>query len=192
MAEGKMEAEITKVEKQMEECRLNAKQYLQQGKKSIALKFLKKKKSLELVLKQREQAIDKICNLISIIQQTESNQQATILDAYSSGVQAFKGLREQTGLNESNIDDTMLDIQEAFETSEQINQTISQPIADTTDYNMDELEAELNDILTSTSAEDYLKDLENLPSVPSHEPGITPPKISTPVNQKRVAVKDAL
>ena len=37
-----------------------------------ALKHLKKKKGLEKILQQRDQAIEKIENLISIIQQTES------------------------------------------------------------------------------------------------------------------------
>lgn len=35
-----------------------------------------------------------------------------MIDAYSSGVQAFKGLREKAGLTEDKIDETMSDIQE--------------------------------------------------------------------------------
>lgn len=35
-----------------------------------------------------------------------------IIEAYSTGVQAFKGLKERYGLTEESIEDTMLQIQE--------------------------------------------------------------------------------
>jgi len=34
------------------------------------------------------------------------------MDAFSSGVEAFKQMKDQYGLNESNIDDTVSQIQE--------------------------------------------------------------------------------
>jgi len=35
-----------------------------------------------------------------------------VLDAFSSGVEAFKQMKNQYGFNENNIDDTMTEIQE--------------------------------------------------------------------------------
>ena len=37
---------------------------------------------------------------------------AQVIDAFSSSVQAFKQMKNQYGLNESNVDDTMSEIQE--------------------------------------------------------------------------------
>jgi uncharacterized protein YaaQ len=180
----------------MEQCRLNAKACIQQGKKQMALRYLKKKKSLVAAVQEKEQAIDKLNNLILAIQDTDSQKQ--IMDALSTGVQAYKGATNKLGLNDTTIDNIMADIQEVFEANEEMNQSISQPIGPAEDE--EELETELQDLLgfktpqptkpmrlvskgreaqpqrdRSPAAEfdvDSLlsADLVNLPDVPSHDP----------------------
>lgn len=44
-----------------------------------------------------------------------------VLDAFSSGVEAFKQMKNQYGFNENNIDDTMTEIQEVCITTIWIN-----------------------------------------------------------------------
>lgn len=176
----KLEDDISKINEEMEQCRNNAKVLLKEDKKSAALRCLKKKKLLEASIAKREQAIDKINDIIRIIQDTESQKQ--IVEAYASGVKAFKEITRKHGLSEGKIDETMSDIQEAFEANDVISQTISQPIApsDLSDHELeDELEAIMNQKPEKTPPRTVRKSLPemvddaddfSLPDVPQHEP----------------------
>jgi len=50
--------------------------------------------------------------LISLPDQRTHCEFVQVLDAFSSGVEAFKQMKNQYGLTENNIDDTMTEIQE--------------------------------------------------------------------------------
>jgi charged multivesicular body protein 7 len=190
-AEAKLEDEIKNLTGEMEQCRLHAKTCLQQGRKSAALKYLRRKKLLDSRQHQHEQAIDKINSLLNMLQQTESQKQ--ILDAYATGVEAFKEIKNRYGLTEDSIDDTMVQIQEAFDDNEIIQQSMVQPLPGDIDIDDVDLEQELDQLLAGTAAAAGTDmpstplrptaandktvppfDLSGLPSVPQHLPSTSP------------------
>lgn len=194
VAEAKLEEAIKSVTEEIEQCRLNAKVYIQQGKKSAALKCLRRKKLLDSRQAQHEQAVEKINAMLHMLQETESQKQ--VIDAFSSGVEAFKQMRNQYGLNESSVDDTMSEIQEVFEDSSTMNQIMSQPVISTETVDDDELRQELDDLLAdkvdSNISATPLRppadgfDVHNLPNVPQHEPGSSFVATSMPKSREQL------
>lgn len=176
---NKLELNISKITEEMEECRKTAKGLLQQGKKSAALKCLRRKKMLSESLAQKEKAIDKIHDLVDSIQQTESQKQ--IVDAFASGVKAFKSMTKGSDLTEDTVDETMLNLQEVLEANEQISEALGQPVGRPVDFSDSDLENELDDILkarpdaTPTRDKEYrLQEIDlDLPDVPEHEPNFS-------------------
>jgi charged multivesicular body protein 7 len=186
---AKLEELIVQNTNEIEQCRLSAKACLQQGKKQQALRFLKRKKMLDMKVTEKEKAVDKINELICTIQETDS--QKKIMDAYSSGVEAFKGITSKSGLTLNKIDSVMSDIQDAFDSNEEITQAVSQRVGPVEEDD-DELEQELDDLLAAKLVADtpgakldtpgakglrngpvisaqLSPDILNLPDVPQHD-----------------------
>lgn len=184
MMEFKLEKDIDKLECQINQCKASAKDLIKQGKKKMALTLLKKKRNLEDLMEKKHSSMENVSGLLSMIQQTEHNKQ--VYEAFSSGVQAFKGMRAKAGLSEERVDEIMMDVQESLEQNEEINQSISRPTVD--GWCDEELEKELDDIINQQEASKQQQDLSSLldlPSLPTHLPGTSPPSKSTNKRSER-------
>ncbi|KAI0210477.1 hypothetical protein LSAT2_004776, partial [Lamellibrachia satsuma] len=144
-AEAATETQVEELTSQMENCRLEAKEYLQKGLKTSAKNALKRKKKIESLRDGKETALENIRHMLRIIQQVETDKM--VLDAYASGSEAFKEITRRYGLTPDMIDNVMTDVNETLDLNEELHESISQNPMDVGEPSMDELEAELEMIL---------------------------------------------
>eukprot|EP00920_Eleutheroschizon_duboscqi_P037166 GHVT01089059.1.p1 GENE.GHVT01089059.1~~GHVT01089059.1.p1 ORF type:complete len:299 (-),score=18.24 GHVT01089059.1:133-978(-) len=184
--EEHLQAQIKQLAEDMERCRTDAKFYLQQGLKNAAKNALRRKKTMEKLLENREAALETIRHMLTQIQDAHSNKM--IIDAYSECSRAFKDTAKSFGLTTDNIDDVMTDVQEVFDMNEEINASLAQGPSDPIlDLSSSELEKELDDLLAggelpSAPQDDILAELgklsistpDDLPDVPEFDPACVP------------------
>lgn len=129
----KMNLAATIVEKEV----AAAKQFYAQGKREHALYCLRKKRLQENLLKQAEQNLSNIEEMINAIEFTQFQQK--VFDSLKKGTQTLKDLQ----LSLDDVEDVILDTQEAIEHQSEINKLLSENL--TSDDDAD-IMRELNEL----------------------------------------------
>jgi len=159
-AMSKLEKEVSRLEDTAKRCEQDARTALRAGNKGKAKNMLRQK---QLVMKQLTDKDNQYGHLLQMLHQLgQSRQNKQVLDAYKSGVQAFKRNLDRHGMSTEKIDETMDEVQDAMADFEELSHALSSggPHRDTSD--MDELEKELAELI-----EEPVRDpLEDLPAVP--------------------------
>lgn len=168
--EKKLELEADKLTAQIEQLNANIKAQLVQGNKSTALKFLKKRKTLEKSLDGKDSILNNIESMIMSIQQADTNQ--ATLDVYTKGLSAIKEANK--GINIDQIDDTMYEIQDICNQNNEIEEALAKsPMSNKYSFDEKELTAELNELLAQENQENSFNMddiLKNLPQIPNDTP----------------------
>ncbi|XP_035673990.1 charged multivesicular body protein 7-like isoform X1 [Branchiostoma floridae] len=160
--EASLMQQVEKLQSDSDRCRTDAKVYLHKGLKNAAKNALRRKQHIQKILEKREGSLETVHGLVRRIQDAESDRM--VIDAYRAGVSAFRQTVDKAGLTPDAVDETMMDVQEVIETSNEISDSIAGGQADMSglDLDMSGLEEELADLLA-----------EETPSVTS---GLTPSK----------------
>ncbi|XP_019646224.1 PREDICTED: charged multivesicular body protein 7-like [Branchiostoma belcheri] len=160
--EASLMQQVEKLQSDSDRCRTDAKVYLHKGLRNAAKNALRRKQHIQKIMEKREGSLETVHGLLRRIQDAESDKM--VIDAYRAGVSAFKQTVDRTGLTPEAVDETMLDVQQVIETSNEISDSIAGGQADLSglDLDMSGLEEELADLLA-----------EETPSV---TPGRTPSK----------------
>ncbi|XP_066277017.1 charged multivesicular body protein 7-like isoform X1 [Branchiostoma lanceolatum] len=160
--EASLMQQVDKLQSDSDRCRTDAKAYLQKGLKNAAKNALRRKQHIQKIMEKREGSLETVHGLLRRIQEAESDKM--VIDAYRAGVSAFKQTVDKAGLTPEAVDETMLDVQQVIETSNEISDSIAGGQADMSglDLDMSGLEEELAGLLA-----------EETPSV---APALTPSK----------------
>ncbi|KAI8499498.1 hypothetical protein Bbelb_225490 [Branchiostoma belcheri] len=160
--EASLMQQVEKLQSDSDRCRTDAKVYLHKGLRNAAKNALRRKQHIQKIMQKREGSLETVHGLLRRIQDAESDKM--VIDAYRAGVSAFKQTVDRAGLTPEAVDETMLDVQQVIETSNEISDSIAGGQADLSglDLDMSGLEEELADLLAEET--------------PSATPGKTPSK----------------
>ncbi|KAI8618739.1 Snf7-domain-containing protein [Chytriomyces sp. MP71] len=161
----------TKVESELKVAKANAAK-----NKKVALMALKKKKAYE-------NQIDKIMgSRMTLEQQMMALETANVnletMGAMKSAAEALKGIHGNLDINK--VEDTMEDIRDQMDLANEINDAIAQPVNFGTEFDEDELDAEL-ELLAQEELDATLLNtglgagLSAMPSVPQTVPAVAQP-----------------
>ncbi|GMM27721.1 ESCRT-III subunit protein [Martiniozyma asiatica (nom. inval.)] len=163
------------LEKQIEEQQNSAKKYVAMKKPAMAKAALKKKKRFELDLEKISNQVESLETQLTAIESANLNMET--MKAMKQGAKAMKQIH--TDYNIDKVDETMDDIREQVEISEEISEAISRPLGG--EYvDEDELDEELA-ALEEEEAESNL--------VETHKQPVTTPATSQKINKMPDAPK---
>ncbi|XP_071090751.1 charged multivesicular body protein 7-like isoform X1 [Haliotis cracherodii] len=175
-----LEKQTEVLSQQCDKLRNEAKLHVKEGKRTLALQSLRRKKRVEQTLNQKMASIDQLHNMMTKIQDAATNEM--ILKAYDSGMSAIKSLNQETPVEK--VENVVDNLQDALEDQGEITQLISQDLS-SSDASEDGLEKELSDLLFADQqamkeeGDDLASVLEglaihdtmpDLPDVPSFSP----------------------
>ncbi|XP_076469949.1 charged multivesicular body protein 7-like [Babylonia areolata] len=175
-----------------------ARALVKEGKKTLALHQLRKRRTLQRQIDRKSSCFDTLHDIIHRIEDSSSNDM--VVKAYESGLSAIKQLTGDMTMNK--VDKVLDDLQEVFEEQEEINQSIAGVSLPGSEVSADDLEQELDNLLagkdershedlaaaqSNTNVEDLVTrlathTLDDLPDVPTSSPGSRSPAISPKKN----------
>ncbi|XP_059148325.1 charged multivesicular body protein 7-like isoform X2 [Physella acuta] len=177
----KLEKEIEILTDRMEGHMADARKYVKETKKNLALHSLRKKKGVQKTIDKKSASLSQLQAIVENIENASSNEM--VVRACEAGVAAMKSLNSNKMLEKA--EDVLLDVQEAVENIEDVNQILSSSLNSEEDL---ELEKDLEELLgesnknpvkknKTTEDETLLEALHGLmvddlelPDVPSHLP----------------------
>ncbi|CAD5118305.1 DgyrCDS7018 [Dimorphilus gyrociliatus] len=157
---NKLENAIRKKEDQMEECRTQAKIYLNQKQHTSAKQCLRRKKRLEASKIQLENQLDNFHVTLEKIAQSRNN--AEVYEAMKSASSALK----KNSLSVNQVDDVVDEINDAIDVQDDLNRSIVN-VSHNDMIDQQELQDELDKILADENVCDIISDM---PEVPKFEP----------------------
>ncbi|CAG9858576.1 unnamed protein product [Phyllotreta striolata] len=182
---------IEGLEDSIEECIKEAKTHLSKNHKQTAKSSLRKKHDLEKLLEKKTHALRNIQTLLQQINETDSNKR--VWESYKNVLSTFNSTYKNSGLSEDAIDDTMIQLGEVIDKSDDIQSALSKPAQH--EFDESDLELELLELLKEDSAddkppdggglddsklEDAFKGLDlNLPEVPGGSPDVQKEKLGS-------------
>ncbi|THU71673.1 hypothetical protein C4D60_Mb04t03950 [Musa balbisiana] len=110
------------------------------------------------------------------------------VDAMRVGTAALKALQKATNIDD--VDKTLSEINEQTENMKQIQEALSAPVGPATDFDEDELEAELEELEGAELEEQLLQPATTAPLPPVHVPAAPSP--TQPADQKNTTEEDEL
>lgn len=173
-----VEAEIKKIETEMETLRDEAKVAVREKNNLKAKHLLKRKKRLEMQISSKEGQLDNIEFLLEQLAQADS--QKMVLDAYTQGADMLKSAQRE----HLDLDDTIADIEDALQLQNDMIADLARPLHPVT-ADEKELDDELNALL---------EDVEEEPSTPVKATSTPRPAKSQPVKETSApsSVKDGV
>jgi charged multivesicular body protein 6 len=156
-----------------------ARKLLKEGKKDKALRALKKKKYQEQLLSKTEAQMNNIQEMIDSIEFAQLEQK--VFEGLKQGNEVLKQIQSQMKIED--IENLMLDTQEAVAYQNEIDQLISGVFTQEDD---EEIMKELEE-LEQQVPETTLKE-SDLPSVPKEAPQAQPTKAASKASQEKEAV----
>lgn len=167
----------------------DAKRFLNKGNRNLAKNSLKRKKIYESQLDKLDGQINSLEQQLFTIE--TSNLNAETMRAMQQGAKAMKSIHKNMDIDQ--VDETMDNVREQVELSEEISDAISKPLylANNNDVDEDELDQELellqqenvnNDILLK---EQEQKQNISLPSVPNNNITTTQQQQQQPVQEEQ-------
>ncbi|XP_067656855.1 charged multivesicular body protein 7-like isoform X2 [Haliotis asinina] len=159
-----LEKQTEVLSQQCDKLRNEAKCHVKEGKKTLALQSLRRKKRVEQTLNQKMASIDQLHNMMTKIQDAATNEM--ILKAYNSGMSAIKSLNQETPVEK--VESVVDNLQDALEDQGEITQLISRDLS-SSDISEDGLEKELSDLLVADQ-QAMKEEVPDLPDVPCFSP----------------------
>jgi hypothetical protein len=173
-SEKVLENQIKKYQEQIDRIIDDVKSNLRQNNKINAMKLLKKKKSLEKLIEQKDSTVANIQTMLISIHQIDTNKITS--DVYNKSLEALREANKD--INIDKIDDTLCDIQDILLSHKQITDVLNQSKTifnnnsfinndnnDNNDSEDDELERELNDLLNDSTTNNIENLLDNLKDI---------------------------
>ncbi|ERL93876.1 charged multivesicular body protein 7 [Dendroctonus ponderosae] len=134
---------VENLEDEIDTCIEDAKGHLRKKHKQLAKSCLVKKHQLEKQLEKKASALHNVQNCLEQLKGTHSN--THVWEAYKNALDAFNTTYRETGLDEDAIDDTMVKLDEALDTNEDIQSALAR--SPMNDEDTTALEKELEDLL---------------------------------------------
>lgn len=171
--ERKLDAELNRLHGEVDNLNNTIRVYLKQANKSLAMKYLKKRKLVEKSIETKEGILTNVQTLLANIQQADTNK--LTYDVYTEGLSALKEATKD--LKVDKIDDTMYDIQDMINANSEIEEALAKsPVNANNRFEDTELNDELNELLAQESAkpvddsfkmDDLIKNLPDIGDVAS-------------------------
>lgn len=140
----KLEENIEKLQEDYKGLRNEAQLAVRDKQKNKAANLLRKKKITELSMEKKQKTLENIEELLHRLQEADSENM--LLKGYQTGVQILKSMFDGD-LSESNIDTTLMDLEEVLQNETEIREAMSKPLVGVSDYDTEELEVELDELL---------------------------------------------
>jgi len=165
----------TVIEKEVE----TARRFIAEGKKEKARLCLRKKKFQENLLKQAEQTLANVDEMINTIEFTQIQQ--SVFEGLKKGSETLKELQKQMTVDD--VEEMLLDTQEALEHQREVDRMLSERLSPEDD---EDILQELNDLKAMDMEEPMDEDLKQMPAVPKHAE-VSPP---SPMEQDNKVKED--
>ncbi|XP_035824616.1 vacuolar protein sorting-associated protein 32 homolog 1 isoform X2 [Aplysia californica] len=183
VTQKKLEEEAELLSSRIDGFTEEARSYVQQGRKTLALYSLRKKKATQKVLDRKSACIMKLQDIVIKIEEARTN--AMVITACETGVAALKSLEKD--LNIDRVEAVMDEVGEALEDQEEISSAMEAAFPAHQRDLEEDLEQELQELLSGNRDEivdislphdDSLSlklsslcvDDMDLPNVPTHSP----------------------
>lgn len=176
-----LEKRIQFLEQKQTEQQEQAKKFLAAGNRRAAMTCLKRKKMYEKQVLTLQTAVDRIEEQCMAIEGASANLEA--MQAMKTGASAMKTINQ--GMSIDQVEDTMDDIQEQMDISNEISDAIARPLGDAYD------ETELEDELAALEEESLNDQLLDMPSAgtASMEPTATTAQAAKPARSEEDELK---
>lgn len=146
-----VESEVEKLESEIKSCKDEAKLALRNNNRSKAEALLRKKQRFEKQLTAKLKAAENIESMLDQLETSFTN--SDVLSALKAGTTAQKKMAAG-GMNIDKVEETVNDIEEAFEEQSEIGDVLSRRIGFGANLNDDELELELDALLELEELDD--------------------------------------
>ena len=144
-AKQMIEADIVKLEEEIERCKEEARDAIKQNNKSKGMNILKKKARLSQQLERKHNQYDNIETLEEQLLSTDTNKQ--ILDVLAKSSEVLKSKQALP----DDVDDLLISVEEAMESHKSLLHDLSKPFGG--QFDEDELEEELNQLIEEDEIE---------------------------------------
>ncbi|CAG9789832.1 unnamed protein product [Diatraea saccharalis] len=145
-AEGRLEAELSKLLRDAAAAENDARAALQLGNKLAAKNHLRKKLKAQQRASRCETTLDNVRQLMHHARDSHVN--ATIVDTYKTTSQAMKRNMKENNMDEDAVHDTMDELKEVMDSYSEIAEALSSgPV----DYDTADLEQELKELLSTST-----------------------------------------
>nr|CAH0102021.1 unnamed protein product [Daphnia galeata] len=158
--------EIESMESEMKTLEQTARMRLKEGSRGAAKAALYRRKQLQAVYDKRNQALSNIQTMK--LQLAQAKTDSKVMEAYKIGLSALKNSFGDPSMNEEKIQDTLFELETVLEQQRDIENIMSQSIAQ--EEGESDLEEELKNILAESDAQATLEEELLLPAVPTESP----------------------
>ncbi|KAK9052774.1 hypothetical protein SSX86_029404 [Deinandra increscens subsp. villosa] len=163
-----------------------AKEFTRSKNKKAAIQCLKRKRLYEQQVEQLGNFQLRIHDQMIMLEGAKATTET--VDALRTGAQSMKAM--QKAMNIDDVDKTMDEINEQTENMKQIQEALSMPIGAGTDFDEDELEAELEELEGAELEEQLLEPATIVHDAPLYVPAGKQP--ANPAQRKNTAEEDEL
>ncbi|XP_013786710.1 charged multivesicular body protein 7-like [Limulus polyphemus] len=146
----KLEDDIEKLQEEYKGLRDEAQLAVRDKQKNKAANLLRKKKITELSMEKKQKTLENIEGLLHRLQEADSENM--VLKGYETGVQVLKSMSDRD-LSWNKIDTTLTDLEEVLQNETEIREAMSKPLVGVCDYDTEELEVELDELLKGEQEE---------------------------------------
>jgi len=167
---AKLSIEAKQLEKEIQRIQENAQKFVKEKDKTQAKKLLIQKQKLQKTLTLKQDAVYSMKENLRTIQEAETTK--LITDAFNSSASLLNQSYKVQGLTTDRIDEVFDKAQEAKEMVTEIEDALSAGISQLNDdnYDMSELEKELEELNSDQLIEESTKQIIDLPDVPTNSP----------------------
>ncbi|CAL9050032.1 vacuolar protein sorting-associated protein 32 homolog 2-like [Musa acuminata AAA Group] len=163
-----------------------AKEFTKVKNKRAAIQCLKRKRLYEQEVEQLGNFQLRIHDQMIMLEGAKAT--TATVDAMRVGTAALKALQKATNIDD--VDKTLSEINEQTENMKQIQEALSAPVGPATDFDEDELEAELEELEGAELEEQLLQPATTAPLPPVHVPASPSP--TRPADPKNTTEEDEL
>nr|AVP12664.1 charged multivesicular body protein 7 [Testudinalia testudinalis] len=155
-----LEKQIESLSEKCDSHTQDAKVYVREGKKKMALQCLRRRKAVGKVIDKKSHSLDILHTMLLKIQDAANNEM--VLKAYKAGVSALKSTSQTVNIDK--VENVMDDLQEVLEDQDEINRTLSAGEITLDDSSVADLESELDAMLNEDQQQTDIDDLADLMS----------------------------
>eukprot|EP00761_Pharyngomonas_kirbyi_P001061 gb/GECH01001062.1/.p1 GENE.gb/GECH01001062.1/~~gb/GECH01001062.1/.p1 ORF type:complete len:614 (+),score=194.16 gb/GECH01001062.1/:1-1842(+) len=154
----KLEQQESLLHQQIDKSAQDAGRCIQKRQRSIAQKYLERKRAMELALKRRLGSIQNLQAMLDKMEEAHSDSE--VLDSYKSGANA---LREYTP-NKEEVEESMEDVMDALADFSDIQSAMDQDLGLEQDFDEDELIAEMDQLNLNDNNTESKNETKNISS----------------------------
>ncbi|KAL8563693.1 hypothetical protein ACOMHN_050521 [Nucella lapillus] len=145
-----LEQQIETLSGQLDGYTAEARKLVREGKKTVALHQLRKRRTLQRQIERKSSCFDTLHDMIHRIEDSSSNEM--VVKAYESGLSAVQQYTGDVTMNR--VDKVLDDLHAVFDEQEEINQSIAGVALAGSDISFEDLEQELHDLLSEGAGGD--------------------------------------